>query len=246
MNEPIDVIRPDWRAPSRVHAAVTTRRGGVSAGPYESLNLAMHVGDEEARVCENRRRLRQALALGGEPAWLEQVHGNRVVTLGEEEPVGPADASVAFRPGLICAVLTADCLPVLLCDRAGTRVGIAHAGWRGLAHGVVEAALAALRCPPAELLAWLGPAIGPAAFEVGDEVRTVLVAEDPAADVAFERNARGRWQADLYALARRQLARAGVTSVHAGDFCTHAEPTRFYSHRRDGRCGRMASLIWLG
>jgi YfiH family protein len=156
-----------------------------------------------------------------------------------------ADAAVAFRPDRVCVVLTADCLPVLLCDRAGTRVGIAHAGWRGLAAGVVEAAVAALECAPAELMAWLGPAIGPEAFEVGVEVRAQFIAKDVGAEAAFEKNARGRWQADLYALARRRLARAGVDAVYGAVMSTHADPRRFYSHRRDGPCGRMANLIWL-
>jgi YfiH family protein len=252
----LEKIRPEWPAPACVHAFTTTRRGGVSAAPYDAFNLALHVGDDESRVLENRHRLQLGIldenkAAGhphigmAEPAWLEQVHGTRVVTLDDEAPSGPADAAVAFRPGLGCAVLTADCLPVLLCDRRGTRVGIAHAGWRGLAHGVVEATVGALNRAPGELLAWLGPAIAPAAYEVGDEVRAALVERDPAADSAFERNARGRWQADLYALARQQLASAGVTDVHGGEHCTYSEPERFYSFRREGRCGRMASLIWL-
>jgi YfiH family protein len=252
----VGVIRPEWPSPPNVHAITTTRRGGVSAAPYDSFNLALHVGDEEACVLENRRRLNLEIALETrsaghssrelpEPVWLEQVHGTHVATLGEGFRTGPADASVAFRPGPVCAVLTADCLPVLFCDRSGTRVGIAHAGWRGLAAGVVESALAALGCAPADLIAWLGPAIGPEAFEVGDEVRARFLADDPGASVGFERNERGRWQADLYVLARRRLARAGVTSVHGGGASTYAEPRRFFSYRRDGQCGRMATLIWL-
>jgi len=239
------LIRPEWPAPASVRAAVSTRDGGVSAAPYDRLNLASHVGDREASVTENRRRLREALRLDAEPSWLEQRHGANVVHLGDA-PNGPiADAAVAFEPGQVCAVLTADCLPVLLCDREGTRVGIAHAGWRGLAAGVVESALDALECPPEEIVAWLGPAIGPEAFEVGDEVRQRFIADDPAAGLAFERNDRGRWQADLFALARRRLSRAGVTSVHGGGASTHGDPLRFFSYRRDGVCGRMASLIWL-
>lgn len=252
----LEMIRPKWPAPGRVHAFTTTRCGGVSAAPHDTFNLAQHVGDEEPRVLENRRRLQLAIALENnaagrahagrlpEPAWLEQVHGTRVVTLGDEAPPGPADAAVAFRPGPVCAVLTADCLPVLLCDRRGTRVGLAHAGWRGLAQGVVDAAITALDCAPSELIAWLGPAIGPGAYEVGAEVRAAFE-KDSSVDAAFEPNSRGRWQANLYAIARAQLARAGVTSVHGGDHCTYAEPARFFSFRRDGQCGRMASLIWL-
>ena len=250
------IIRAEWPAPPGVHAITTTRGGGVSAPPYDTFNLALHVGDEEASVHQNRRRLRMALKLENalardphegmaEPAWLEQVHGKHVVVVGDAAPSEPADAAVAFEPGRLCVVLTADCLPVLLCDRGGTRVGIAHAGWRGLASGVVEAAVAALRCPSAELMAWLGPAIGPQSYEVGEEVRAAFVAQDPDADVAFAPNARGRRQADLYALARLRLARAGVEEIHGGDRCTYSEPGCFFSHRRDGRCGRMASLIWL-
>ena len=251
-----EIIRPQWPAPHSVHAMTTTRRCGVSAPPYDSFNLAQHVGDDDACVRQNRTRLRVAIMLESaaaahphkgldQPAWLEQAHGTNVVVLGDEPPAVPADGAVAFEPGRVCVVLTADCLPVLLCDRGGTRVGIAHAGWRGLASGVVEAAVAALRCPSAELIAWLGPAIGPQSYEVGEEVRAAFVAQDPDAGAAFAPNARGRWQADLYALARLRLARAGVEEVHGGDRCTYSEPGCFFSHRRDGRCGRMASLIWL-
>ena len=239
------LIRPDWPAPRSVQGAVSTRTGGVSAGPYESLNLGGHVGDQAARVAENRRRLRTALALEAEPVWLQQEHGTTVTRLGRVSSAPVADAAVAFEPAQVCAVLIADCLPVLLCDRAGTRVGIAHAGWRGLADGVVEATLAALDCAPGELMAWLGPAIGPEAFEVGEEVRERFLRADPGADGAFVRNARGRWQADLCALARRRLARAGLAAVYGGSMSTHAQPRRFYSHRREGVCGRMAALIWL-
>jgi YfiH family protein len=226
-----------------VNAVATTRAGGVSSGRYESLNLALHVGDDAEHVAENRHRLRAGLGLEEEPAWLSQVHGAKVARLDEGAP-GTADASVTTARGRACAILTADCLPVLLCNRAGTRIGAAHAGWRGLADGVIEAAVAALGAPD-ELLAWLGPAIGPDAFEVGGEVRERFVAHDPAAARAFRPNRRGRWQADLYALARLRLAAAGVTAVYGGGWCTHADPGRFFSHRRDGQCGRMATLIWL-
>jgi len=245
MKAELVLIRPDWPAPASVRAAVSTREGGVSAAPYDTLNLASHVGDREASVAENRRRLREALRLDAEPSWLEQRHGANVAHLGDAPRAAGADAAVAFERGQVCAVLTADCLPVLLCDRGGTRVGIAHAGWRGLAAGVLESALAALECGPEELMAWLGPAIGPRAFEVGDEVRARFMADDAGNGVAFDRNQRGRWQADLYALARRRLTRAGVTSVYGGGASTHAEPQRFFSYRRDGVCGRMASLVLL-
>jgi YfiH family protein len=223
---------------------MTTRLGGVSRGPYASLNLAAHVGDVEASVAENRRRVRSALELPAEPAWLEQVHGAHVATL----PLSGrtvADAAVAFAPGLVCAVLVADCLPVFLVSQAGDRVALAHAGWRGLAAGVVEAAVAALACDPGELVAWLGPAIGPRAFEVGVEVRDAFVTRDPAAAADFAPGRGGRFLADLPGLARRRLAAAGVRSVHGGGLCTVTDSRRFFSYRRDGATGRMAALLWL-
>ena len=222
---------------------MTLRTGGVSTGPYASLNLGDHVGDDPAAVAENRRRVREALALPSEPLWLEQVHGTAVARFGEA--VRPrADASVALAPGQVCAVMVADCLPVLLADRAGTCVAAAHAGWRGLAAGVLEATVAALPVDPAQLVAWLGPAIGPEAFEIGPEVREAFLAVDPEAADAFRPGTGDRWLADAYRLARQRLARAGVTDVHGGGLCTVSDPTRFFSYRRDGVTGRMAALIW--
>ena len=239
-----EFLVPDWPAPSGVRALVTTRRGGVSAGSYASLNLATHVGDDGSAVTANRHRLRHALGLPVEPAWLEQVHGTGVAVLPRTAH-GAADAAVTFARGNVCAVLVADCLPVFLASRAGDRVGIAHAGWRGLVAGVVEATVAALDCEPGSLIAWLGPSIGPEAFEVGHEVRDAFLARDPGASVAFRPGREGRFLADLPALARRRLATAGVTAVHGGGLCTHADPARFYSYRRDGATGRMATLAWL-
>ena len=240
----IDIVKPDWPAPANVRAVMTTRDGGASSGPYASLNLAMHVGDDEAAVGENRRRLRAALRLPSELVWLEQVHGTDVAVLPGLVS-GAADAVVSFTPGAVCAVLVADCLPVFLADREGDRVGLAHAGWRGLAAGVVEAAVAALDCDPTQLLAWLGPSIGPRAFEVGPEVRESFMTKDPASAGDFRRGHDGRFFADLPALARRRLAACGVESVHGGDWCTFSDPERFYSYRRDGATGRMAALAWL-
>lgn len=237
-------ITPDWPVPARVRAHVTLRAGGVSAGSYSSLNLGAHVGDDPAAVAENRRRVVSRLALPSEPRWLDQVHGTAVLDL-DRGGGRPADAAVASRAGVVCAVLTADCLPVLLADRRATRVGAAHAGWRGLAAGVLPNAVAALGSPPGDVVAWLGPAIGPAAFEVGGEVRDAFAAAGFETDRAFVPNDRGRWRADLYALARQSLARAGVTAVHGGGECTYADSERFFSHRREAPCGRMASLIWL-
>lgn len=237
-----DVLLPDWPAPSRVRALVTTRAGGVSKGPYASMNPADHVGDDPAAVAENRARLRRLLP--AEPFWLEQVHGSAVCRW---EAGGPrrADACVSRTPGAVCAVLTADCLPVLLTDQAGTVVAAAHAGWRGLCAGVLERTLAAMGTDPGRILAWLGPAIGPAAFQVGDEVRAAFLAVDCATHAAFRPDVPGKWRADLYALARLALGRAGVHAVYGGGFCTYADPARFFSYRRDGVTGRMASLIWL-
>jgi hypothetical protein len=241
---PPEALRADWPVPARVHALVTTRRGGVSVGAYAGLNLGAHVGDDPAAVAANRHRLRHAFGLPAEPAWLDQVHGNGVVLL-PRDGTGPADAAVTFTAGQVCAVLVADCLPVVLASRAGDRVGIAHAGWRGLAGGIVEATVAALGCAPAELVAWLGPAIGPQAFEVGADVREAFVSGDPGAAAAFRTGRTGRWFADLPALARRRLAALGVGDVRGDSPCTHSDPERFYSYRRDGATGRMAALAWL-
>ncbi len=232
---------PDWPVPLGVRAWVT--ECGVGSSRYRALNLATHVGDDAAAVAANRARLRAALALPSEPAWLDQVHGPRVLDL-DSEAIAAADGAVTARAGVVCAVLTADCLPVLLCDTAGRRIGVAHAGWRGLLGGVLPAAVRALGVPPDRLLAWLGPAIGQAAYEVGADVRDAFLALQPKATAHFAENARGRWQADLYALARDSLGAAGVTAVYGGGFCTFRESARFFSHRREAPCGRMATLIW--
>jgi YfiH family protein len=240
------LIIPDWPVPARVKAAATLRTGGVSEGTFASFNLGAHVGDDANAVAENRRLLEAALQLPAEPTWLNQVHGTTVVNATEAASSRPsADASVAFGPGAVCVVLTADCLPVLFCDRAATRVGAAHAGWRGLVGGVLEETIKALGVQPFELLAWLGPAIEQTAFEVGPEVLEQFVARDPNNAMAFQANARGRWQADLYQLARNELARLGVISVHGGGFKCFADSERFFSYRRDPRTGRMATLAWL-
>ena len=245
MSSGLEWIEPDWPVPARVRVLSTLRAGGCSLGHYASLNLAAHVGDDPECVGENRRRLREAAGLPGEPLWLEQVHGTAVALHDGGAGVPRADAAIATSAGRVCAVLTADCLPVVLADRAGSRIGVAHAGWRGLVGGVVEATIAALRCPVGELIAWLGPAIGPAAFEVGPEVREAFTTRLPSLAECFVANARGRLQADLYGLARRQLAAAGVNAVYGGDWCTASDPRRFFSFRRDGTTGRMATLAWL-
>lgn len=241
----IDWITPDWHAPANVRVLSTLRAGGLSTHPYASLNLAVHVGDRPEAVSANRLLLREAARLPAEPLWLEQVHGTDVIRHPGDTVPARADASVAFEPGRVCAVMTADCLPVVLTDREGTRVGVAHAGWRGLLDGVVAATIAALGAPPADLRAWLGPAIGADAFEVGSDVRTAYVERDPAAAQCFRPNQRNRFQADLYGLARLALAAAGVGAVNGGGWCTHRESERFFSFRRDGVTGRMATLVWL-
>jgi len=239
-------ILPDWNVPARVRALVTTRAGGVSGGAHASLNLGLRCGDEVAAVIENRRRLSELLPAS--PVWLRQVHGCAVLAATPEH-VGraeqEADASVTTLAGTVCVVLVADCMPVFLADEGGEAVGLAHAGWRGLSAGVIEATVGAFSCTPARLVAWLGPAIGPQSYEVGDEVRATFVAQDADAADAFVPTRPGHWLADLYALARRRLARCGVTRVSGGTFCTFSEPERFFSYRRDRVTGRMAALAWL-
>jgi len=239
----LDLVTPDWPAPPRVRACVTTRAGGISLPPYATFNLATHVGDAPGAVAENRRRLERALALPTPPRWLSQVHGTRCVDAAIAADDEQADASYTLRPGIVCAVLTADCLPVLLCDRAGTRVAAVHAGWRGLHAGALDAAVRALACPPAGLLAWIGPGIGVDAYAVGEELRAAFLARDPASACCFERRG-DAWHADLATLAARQLAAAGVGATVCARLCTHAD-ARFYSYRRDGVTGRFASLVWL-
>ncbi len=241
-------IRPDWDAPSSVVAVSTTRDGGISTGSFASMNLGAHVGDTADAVSENRRRLKDALGSDVEPAWLKQVHGTDVIDAGRlpvDAPPPAADAAFTVRPGAACVVMTADCLPVLLAARDGSAVAAAHAGWRGLAGGVLEATVARMPTPADALVAWLGPAISQPAFEVGDEVREAFIDHDDSAAAFFAKNARGRWQADLYALARQRLEAAGLTAVSGGGYCTFTDAERFFSHRRDPGAGRMATAILI-
>jgi len=243
---PIEFVEPDWQVPGHVRALTSTRAGGTSTGEFSSLNLGDHVGDDPVRVAANRARLREQLRLPAEPSWLVQVHGCDVVAAGRVSGSPCAgDAAVASLPGEVCAVLTADCLPVLCCDDAGRVVAAAHAGWRGLLEGILEATVRHMQCPPEGINAWLGPAIGPTAFEVGDDVREAFCARSARAEEAFVAGEGGRWLADLYCLARQRLAAAGVHRISGGDHCTFSDHERFFSYRRDGRTGRMASLIWL-
>ena len=242
----LPLILPDWPAPAGVSAMTTTRAGGVSEHPWNSLNLGQHVGDNPEHVDENRHRLSRATRLSSHQlGWLEQVHGTQVVHLPVVNAPS-ADACVSRRKGEACVIMTADCLPVLFCDEQGSRVGAAHAGWRGLCNGVLEQTVAALG-EPGSLMAWLGPAIGPDHFEVGPEVREAFLAKSLLAAQAFTpTGARpGHFMADIYELARQRLAEAGVTRVFGGKFCTVSDPQRFYSFRRDGQTGRMASVIWF-
>ncbi|WP_193166322.1 peptidoglycan editing factor PgeF [Microbulbifer hainanensis] len=244
---------PDWPAPSNVRAATSLRTGGHSAGAYASFNLGSHVDDDADAVAANRRQLCDELQLPAEPQWLEQIHSDRVVTARTDGLVRTADASTASTPGAVCAVLTADCLPVLFCDRAGTRVAAAHAGWRGLAGGILRETVAALDCAPEELLVWLGPAIGPRAFETGVDVLETFFehALDGEHTEAIAQCFRPHVQkplhflADIYGLARAELRQLGIADIYGGDRCTVSEPDYFYSYRRDRITGRMASLIWL-
>jgi polyphenol oxidase len=238
-----NLLVPDWPAPSRVRALQTLRSGGCSLAPWDSFNLGDHVGDTSVNVEGNRAAL--CAQLPTEPVWLKQVHGIDVLDVGKGPATQEADAAFSRDSGAVCAVMTADCLPVLLCDRAGTVVAAAHAGWRGLAAGVIEATISTMAVPPGELLAWLGPAIGPSAFEVGDEVRAAFVAQDVLAGNAFVAHGPEKWLADIYLLARQRLIAAGVTSISGGGRCTVSEAEDFFSYRRDGVTGRMASLVWL-
>ena len=240
-----DWLVPEWPAPATVRALSTLRAGGCSSPPYAGLNLATHVGDAEECVQRNRQALRSQAGLPAEPLWLHQVHGVDVAMAGTTQLTPTADACVAHQSGQVCVVMTADCLPVLFCDRAGSCVAAAHAGWRGLVSGILEATVQAMQRPAGELLAWLGPAIGPHSFEVGGEVREQFIARDAQCERAFVPNERQRWQADLYQLARRELARIGVTQVSGGGLDCSTDAARFFSYRRDGRTGRMATLIWL-
>lgn len=241
-----ELLRPDWPAPANIHALTTTRQGpGISALPFYRFNLGARCGDAPAAVQANRAALRREYGLPGEPLWLHQVHGIDVVVDDGTRAGDPlADAAVTIMPGSVLAVLTADCLPVLFCNEAGTEIAAAHAGWRGLAAGMLEATVAAMQSPPGTLMAWMGPAAGPDRYEVGEEVRQAFLASDGGAMQAFVPTRPGHYLIDLYALSRRRLQQAGVTRCYGGGLCTISD-IRFYSHRREQRTGRMASVIWM-
>ncbi|MEJ2138092.1 MAG: peptidoglycan editing factor PgeF [Gammaproteobacteria bacterium] len=243
----LEWLVPDWPAPDRIRAAVSTRLGGVSHGGYASLNLADHVGDEVALVAENRRRLAGALSLPEEPRWLEQVHGTAVISA--DDSVGPAqaDGSWSSRAGVVCAVLTADCLPVLMCDRAGTTVAAIHAGWRGMCAGILQTAVRRFTdagISPEDILVWFGPAISAGNYEVDDALQDRFISKQRACTAAFSAGRSGHWQLDLYAAARSILMLKGIHDFSGGDSCTY-DDERFYSYRRAAVCGRQASLVWI-
>ncbi|RXA93849.1 MULTISPECIES: purine nucleoside phosphorylase YfiH [Yersinia] len=239
------LILPDWPAPARVKACSTTRHGGISEFPYDSLNLGTHVGDTASTVIANRQRLVEQAGLPQMPVWLEQVHGTRVLHLdGTAISDVQADAVYSRVTGQVCAVMTADCLPVLFCSLAGDEVAAAHAGWRGLCSGVLEQTLAQFQAAPSSIIAWLGPAIGPQQFEVGEDVKQAFITIDAQSTVAFMPFGT-KYFADIYLLARLRLQAAGIHAIYGGDRCTVSEKQQFFSYRRDGITGRMASLVWL-
>lgn len=243
---PLDFIQPNWPVPNNVKALQTTRVGGVSVGPYTSLNLGAHVGDDLIDVERNRQLLNPYLPSA--PVWVNQVHGIKVIDAASNRSLQDADASYSTLANVVCVTMTADCLPILLCDTKGTVVAAVHAGWRGLCDGVIEAAVHKMAVPTNEILAWLGPAIGPQAFEVGDEVRAQFIAKDPQASFAFKPHA-NKWLCDIYLIAKQRLQTIGVNQIYGAtinaEFCTYSAPEHFYSFRRENITGRMASLIWL-
>lgn len=245
MSVPHGWLVPDWPAPARVRAFVTTRAGGVSEGEHASMNLGLSSGDRPERVERNRAIVRAVLP--EDPRYLRQVHGIDIAEIDTPAPDAPitADGAVAGSPGKVAAVLTADCMPLLLADRAGTRVAAVHAGWRGMAAGVIENAVDTMRVEGGEILAWMGPTIGADAFEVGPEVREAFIARDVRAEEAFRAHTPGKFMADLYRLARQRLAARGVRDVFGGGFCTWHERSRFFSYRRVQKSGRMGAFIWV-
>ena len=234
-------IIPNWNAPANVHAVMTTRNGGLSKLPYDSFNLATHVDDDLENVLENRRLLKTELALPTEPFWLEQIHSNIVVEASKDLILPKADASFSNNKDVVCVVMTADCLPVLMCSKDGTKIAAIHAGWRGLESGIISNTVAALKTK--ELIVWLGAAIGAECFEVGDDVREAFLKKSADYSTAFKAREKG-WLADIYQLARIELAHLGITEIYGGEFCTMTDTERFYSYRREKQTGRMATLIW--
>lgn len=246
MIKKINLIEATWPAPNNVHAFTTTRHAGYSQHQHASLNIGMHCGDEVEAVEKNRQLLVSELALPHSPIWLRQTHTTHVVKATDYQHPQEADGLYTELKQQVCAVLTADCLPIFLCNRQGSEAAILHAGWRGLAGGIITSGLAHFKSPPEQMLAWLGPAIGPQQFEVGADVLNAFITQDVMNETAFTVKAPGKWLANLYELARMQLTKHGIPAIYGGDYCTYTDATQFYSYRRDGKIsGRMASIIWL-
>ena len=246
MNNEHRYLIPDWPAPARVKACVTRRGGGVSKGNFSSFNLGIRSGDVPERVLANRQQMREDFGWSIEPQWLNQVHGTQVVKASDSGEEQEGDAVWTDADGMPCTVLTADCLPVLFCDRKGSTIAAAHAGWKGLLAGVLENTLKAMSCPASEVMVWLGPAISQKHFEVGPEVRSAFLDIDSEAEAAFVSGTGDRWHGDLYQLARQRLGAAGITAIYGGGYCTFEQQQTFFSYRRDGKqSGRLASVIWL-
>jgi YfiH family protein len=242
MNATEHCLIPDWPAPGNIHAATTLRTGGVSTGPYAGMNPALHVGDQTDRVLQNRQILKERLHLPSEPVWLNQIHSNLAIDAAKSESLPDADSSYTSKPGIVCTVMTADCLPLLVCDTSGTYIAAIHAGWRGLLAGIITNTVKNL--PKSNLMVWLGPAIGPESFEVGSEVRDVFMKKSDEFATAFKQAGDDKWLADIYQLARIELIQLGIEKVYGGNFCTVSDQARFFSYRRDHETGRMATLIW--
>lgn len=238
-------VTPDWPAPKNIHAYTTTRWGGVSPSPYASMNLSVGSGDTKDNVQQNKKQLVQNFNLPSEPIWLNQVNGTQIIDAAIAPQTPEADASYTGQKNTVCIILTADCLPVLICNRKGTHVAAVHAGWRGLAHGIIEKTLQQLNLPPNDVLAWLGPGISAENYIVGSEVKTIFEQNDSQAKTAFTSLPEDKWRCDLYKIARQRLFNCDVNQVVGGDFCTFRDSDNFYSHRRDKPTGRMASFIWM-
>lgn len=233
-------IKPNWPAPSNIHAATTTREVGASIAPYDNFNLGEHVGDNPEHVTENRKTLVKALQLPSEPIWLKQIHSKNIIMANKFNGLPELDACIATQPGKVCVIMTADCLPILLCDKQGNEIAAVHAGWRGLVAGIISETISAIQTSPDQLLAWIGPAICQKHYEVGKEVYEQFSKQNDC----FQKEAHGKWLMDMVAIATQQLKQLGIQDIYGGDLCTYCDPTRFYSYRRDGKTGRMATLIW--
>jgi polyphenol oxidase len=240
----IEVVKPQWQAPAGINACCSTRLGGVSQAPYHQLNLGLHVGDRAADVMRNRQLLRQTLALPGDPGWINQTHSARVVTL-EQDHSRDADAAITRQPGSVAVVMTADCLPVLLCNHAASEVAAIHAGWRGLQRGVIQATIAAMQSSPQQLMAWIGPGISQSCYEVGTEVHAAFIDTVVDAETCFRPSRPEHWLCDLGGLAAAVLKACGIGAVTRSPHCSFRDAELFDSYRREAVTGRMASLIWI-